>query len=516
MTDSTLSFIPIIHKDDDIYQMLSCFTILHSYTLKHNIKLILTPHHSNNMVQFSTLFNLSNMGIFDKKAKWQTQYLRSLFKSNINKNTLIICSEKDDTVNMVKRLTESIKPIYFNSKKEYIFIDVRQSALFYNDVNLINGCLGVINTHFSQYQLMVLCDKYQEIPVICHQPYILLHDLTFDNLKKILESCIGLIIPSETSLAWLLSFISDFKFAFCPSSVFVSERVTKYAVSELPRQIQDGPSFLLVKPVNGLCNRLRAIISCKILALKLRIPLLVYWTKTEGFDNSIWTDLFLPVRWFNFVSKKTWYKLEKSSFMLSDAIDKSNGCMTESISNVLKGWYGSRITMILSSDLRSLKGFLRHFPSYNEDYVSLFNSIKPAVYLQNKINDILSSLPSNTVGFHIRRGDAMNVSYKSFYEKTSDDYFKQKVDEVIQEGDSIYLSTDSQYMWDFFIHKYPHRVYGLMKEVWRNDKTLESDYKPFQHTAVIEIWVLRSLEKFYGTSYSSFSYHAGIKQNIIS
>lgn len=328
------------------------------------------------------------------------------------------------------------------------------------------------------------------------------------DISDLLVNCVGVIVVQTNTISWWVSILSSsVEWVISRPTILLPSTLKTLDISISTGGCRDG--FLIVRPVNGLCNRIRAMISCKILADKLRLPLFISWLPSDGFDDSKFEDLFELPEWVTLISGGSWYRLLKNkSVKILEDIDDGN--INNEIKKVFHGWYANRIIITLSVDLRTVKDFSRDFPNYEQDYIKWFNTLKPSTHLNNRILNITSSLPDNCVGIHIRRGDAMNVGYKDLYLKTNDQYFDIKIKEIIESGRSIYLSTDSKYIWDYYSHTYPKCVYGLSEGVWRADNGSAYAKKPNQEEAVIDLWVLRSLKTFYGTSHSSFSFHANI------
>lgn len=412
-------------------------------------------------------------------------------------DTIVVCRPSDTvTPEHLDLLLNSTTPLnipYLN--RNYIAIDLRRSVVPASAMSFFEEACRALD---PTAVLLVISDD-GELPLKvtnrvegCCQGY-----------REVIETCRGCIVFSEKEMTWWSMLLSPhMEWVLCPESVRVPSSIDKRSV-EIPAP-QKVEGFLLIRPVNGLCNRLRAIVSCSIAADYLKVPLLVFWSASPGFDDSSWEDLFEVPPWFRLVDEETYHRLLPTSVPLD--LDDCNGVLEDPVKKAFLGWSGNRLSSVLSIDLRSVGGLGRLISSsYAKDYERLFRTIRPCPRIQKRVDQILTKLPASTCGVHIRRGDALSVSYSHLYTRSSDEHFKTLISRNIDKH--IYLSTDSKELWDFYKNRYPGQITGQSDGVWRGSGSAD-DVKPGQAAAVVDLWVLRGLKEFHGTTFSSFSFHA--------
>ena len=153
-------------------------------------------------------------------------------------------------------------------------------------------------------------------------------------------------------------------------------------------------NFILLRPINGLCNRLRTIISFKILADYLKIPLYVYWSISNGFDNTNWNDIFINNNIFISINSNTWNYYRNITYHLDESYD---------INYILDNYNNlNGISCISSLDLKYLfVNILKLIPNYNELYLNYFNSLQLIENLNSQVIDYIDKLLKNIMNYFI-------------------------------------------------------------------------------------------------------------------
>ena len=213
---------------------------------------------------------------------------------------------------------------------------------------------------------------------------------------------------------------------------------------------KDNMSDIVVQPLGGLCNRMRAIVGAASLAKKMQKRLQVIWTQ-DSMLNARFDDLFEPIPYpvmecnLNSVHYKLvfhWYRDVHRYMMLDD----------EWISKRARGREYAEWKHEVEGKNLFLRTGLDIF--FNGDY-SIF---RPKTSVLESLNNV--SCDENTIGLHIRRTDN-DKAIK--YSPTS--LFFDKVEEELSLNPQtrFYLATDDPQEEKAFVKKFGDRIliYGL-------------------------------------------------------
>ena len=242
--------------------------------------------------------------------------------------------------------------------------------------------------------------------------------------------------------------------------------------------------MLIIQPIGGLCNRMRAINSARILAEKRGDFLIVLWFENAEL-NCPFEELFKSSPFFKVINfrknwniRKLWYRLT-CQFISNMEIGahKSEGVLFPDFEATLK-----KRCYIATEE--------HFFPCHEYDY------FVPTKLLQNKINELIFSLGDYAVGVHIRRTDNLPAISKS----STDAFIKCMEDELkINPATVFYIATDDS-SEEARLREYfrGHIASNECRDLSRNTAAGIKD-------ALLDLYCLASTNKIIGSYYSSFT-----------
>jgi hypothetical protein len=153
----------------------------------------------------------------------------------------------------------------------------------------------------------------------------------------------------------------------------------------------------------------------------------------------------------------------------------------------------------------------KHFKEQNV----LYSLLKPVKSIQDKITQISSRFDSNTVGVHVRRGDAWNSKTKDKFKVSDDDSFFNLMDKEINQNPEVvfFLATDSKETSEKFLNKYADRMIRDEEKIYFNS-VCQHQPKYNQDYAVVDLFLLSKTNKIIGSNWSSFSHLSSKISNI--
>lgn len=245
-------------------------------------------------------------------------------------------------------------------------------------------------------------------------------------------------------------------------------------------------SDIVVQPLGGLCNRMRAIVGAASLAQKMQKKLQVLWTQDSTL-NARFDELFESIPYpvkeckSNSVHFKLlfhWYRDVHRYMMLDD----------QWISQHARGREYAEWKNEVEGKNLFLQTGLDIF--FDGDY-SIFKA-KPSVI--ESLNNVRCD--ENTIGLHIRRADNANAVK---FSPTS--LFFDKVEEELSLNPQtkFYLATDDPQEENVFVGKFGNKILIYRKHsLDRNNPVAIKD-------ALVDLYNLSHCRKIYGSFWSSFS-----------
>jgi hypothetical protein len=269
---------------------------------------------------------------------------------------------------------------------------------------------------------------------------------------------------------------------------------------------------IYVKVQNGLANRLRTIDSFYGLSKSFNKNLFVCWAPGPGWSDEHFTDLFTNQE-INFISNEEYSLISDSLFNLESSIIKSDDRLSyvffESEANIYRKIMTENLCYSGDSCLEYM------MPNYFKQQNLLYSLLRPVNIIQDKITQISRKFDSNTVGVHVRRGDALNSITKDQFKVSDDDSFFNLMDQEINKNYAVafFLSTDSKETNEKFLKKYEDRIIHNEEKTFFNS-ICQYQPKYNQDDAVIDLFLLSKTNKIIGSNWSSFSYLSSKMSNI--
>jgi hypothetical protein len=269
---------------------------------------------------------------------------------------------------------------------------------------------------------------------------------------------------------------------------------------------------IYVKVENGLANRLRTIDSFYGFSKSLSKNLSVCWEPGPGWSDDHFTDLFVNQE-INFISSKEYSVVADRTFNLQSSIRKSDDRLSYVFSEPYADTYRKIITENLCYSGDSCLEYM--MPDYFKEQNLFYSLLRPVKIIQDKITQISSKFDSNTVGVHVRRGDAWNSKTKDQFKISDDDSFFTLMDKEINKNPAVgfFLSTDSEETNEKFLKKYKDRIIHNEKKIYYNS-ICQYQPKYNQDDAVTDLFLLSKTNKIIGSNWSSFSYLSSRISNI--
>lgn len=242
--------------------------------------------------------------------------------------------------------------------------------------------------------------------------------------------------------------------------------------------------MIIIQPIGGLCNRMRAINSAYMLAKERGDSLTVIWFNNPEL-NCPFHELFLPNANLKVVDiyskwnlKKLWYQL-CFSFVSNEAIKthKGDGLLDEAYRK------GLPKNIYIATE--------EHFYPCHE-----YDLFIPTKVLQAQINKLTHAFGSHPVGVHIRRTDN-----KPAIDKSSTNAFVQAMKKELEAfpDTMFYLATDDLSEEEQLREIFPDRIISNEnRDLSRNSVSGIKD-------ALVDLWCLSNTAMIIGSYFSSFT-----------
>jgi hypothetical protein len=262
---------------------------------------------------------------------------------------------------------------------------------------------------------------------------------------------------------------------------------------------------IFIKVKNGLANRLRTINSFYDFAKKQHKRLCVCWAAGPGFSDDHFEDLFEKIKGIDFISEEEYKSLTDDILKLDQAIckDEENGNFYQ-----FKKPCGEIIEKLIS-DSFSYHGdsCLEYMlPSTFMCENKFFKLLFPKKEIQDVIDQVSKKFSENTIGIHIRRGDAWLSPWKQYFKKSTDKAFIELMKEELKKNKNtvFFLSTDSIETNNNFKNIFKDKIIYNEQKSFFNSSDIHEE-KPYQKDAAIDLLLLSKTNKIIGTNWSSFS-----------
>jgi len=283
---------------------------------------------------------------------------------------------------------------------------------------------------------------------------------------------------------------------------------------------------IYLKPVGGLCNRIRVIDSAILVANESRKRLVVIWEKNaslncaynELFQSSPafdlietksfrgWSFPYYPDRSPTSLAKRTLFRLTRSRLGLNsscfydqlvDKLDALRPVTPEKYRNLDE--FDEHTYDVFSSVAEQLKENTTSYlsacwrivdkPGYHETF-------KPVTAIATKVEQITQRFTDQTFGVHIRGTDAETSKRYS-----SVAAFHREIEETIAAvpDATFFLASDEPAIKQRLIDKYPARMFFL------NQTSYGRNSPKNIHNALVDLLCLASTRTVFGSYFSTFS-----------
>lgn len=266
-------------------------------------------------------------------------------------------------------------------------------------------------------------------------------------------------------------------------------------------------SMLVINPIGGLGNRMRAIASGISLAIELGCDYKIVWLRNWEL-NARFEDVFLASTEFR---NKIEYPGSLAYSLLYSCPRKQNGYISAITLRRFGLWLTDQFPDFsettdnqemfkrnVQQALRSgrncyIQAGTEFYPYSDEFYRSLFC---PNQEISRRVEEEVSKLGNCRYGMHIRRTDNIESILHSPI-----NLFEDKIRDLLeaQPEAKIYLASDSEEVKDELVRKFPGVVF--------TSRSAQADRASVEgiKDAVVEMYTLAASKTIFGSWYSSFS-----------
>lgn len=266
-----------------------------------------------------------------------------------------------------------------------------------------------------------------------------------------------------------------------------------------------GVESIVLVPLGGLCNRLRAMFSTIKMARDCNVPLQIVWLRDAGL-NARFSDLFVPFSGDHDISVTihdscAWYRygVSRRRNLFLPALWQSlafNAVLTEANLASLTG--KSLSDASLSATIRNqlsgrvlIQTGLGFYPCNDGE---LFRLLEPSPEVRLLIEARQKMITPHTVGLHIRRADNVQSITHSPLKA-----FEEVMEKHLQRDSHtrFYIASDDSSVISSLASRFPSCT-------WTESTPTRSTVIGMQE-AVAELYTLIACPRFYGSYWSSFS-----------
>ena len=236
-----------------------------------------------------------------------------------------------------------------------------------------------------------------------------------------------------------------------------------------------------LRPCSGLCNRLRAMNGAYWLARRLGCRLNVFW-RVDDSMNTRFSELFEVPEDMSLIEMKPESYFSRGLFSwlnpFANPVDDRERFVRRVVAS--KGWGPWALT---------------EYAEFYRDEFSSYSWLRPVATLQKQIDEFRLKLGDSPIGVHIRRTDnEMSIKYSPLI------LFEEKIREELEKNprQKFFLATDDV--------PTKSRLLDLFGDIilTRQDIAVREAENGVRDAAV-DLILLASCSKLYGSYYSSFS-----------
>lgn len=270
---------------------------------------------------------------------------------------------------------------------------------------------------------------------------------------------------------------------------------------------EDLSKFIYLKPTNGLANRLFCISSFLDFAKKFEFKkTFICWKESQGFSNEKFGDLFdiemiLDQNNIEFISEETYNDACDKYFILDESINQDQYTLEYSFK-----YDKHDITQHITNNTFCYSWFscIHYFiPDIIKPTHNFIKSLNVSDLVMSRLLTRLSGeILQDTVGVHIRRGDAMKTPYCYEYNRSSDQSFINTINNSTTK--TFFLATDCIKTQNKVIKSCPNKKFVIYNKEFNSTDLIETDNKPNQLDAVAEMFLLSRTKEILGSRFSTF------------
>lgn len=270
---------------------------------------------------------------------------------------------------------------------------------------------------------------------------------------------------------------------------------------------KDHSKFIYLKPTNGLANRLFCISSFLDFAKKFHFnKTYVCWKESQGFSYEKFADLFdiemsLDQNNIEFISEEVYNDACDKHFVLDESINQDHYTLEYSFKydkyDIIQHITNNTFCY---SWFSSIHYFLPGIIKPTHDFIK---GLRVSDLVMSRLLTRLSGeIPQNSVGVHIRRGDAIKTPYGYEYHRSSDQSFINTINNSTSK--TFFLATDCKKTQNKVIKSCPNKKFVVYNKEFNSIDLKETDNKPNQLDAVAEMFLLSQTKEVLGTRFSTF------------
>ena len=276
------------------------------------------------------------------------------------------------------------------------------------------------------------------------------------------------------------------------------------------------PGKLVIRPINGLCNRLGVVSSFAVLARRSGRQLTVCWTTSRGWSDEKLEDLFEngfvyasegEFAFSNAVGVRLHEQLGVRGVggvdeVWSASAGEAFAAVFDAAAHPVIAYHGYR----RCQDLIPPESRRRLLPRFERDYAAELRRWRPIDPIQTQVDELASKFDDHTVGVHIRRGDAAtHPRTVNQYGRSSDAAFMAAMDRIRKRRPetSFFLATDCPETEQRFLERYGEAI--LSNPAKRFVPSIYGAPKENQYDAVVDLFTLARSQRLLGSYYSTFS-----------
>lgn len=286
--------------------------------------------------------------------------------------------------------------------------------------------------------------------------------------------------------------------------------------------------WFVIKPINGLANRIRFMISSLAVGHYFKYRCFLSWMPSHGFDDTKFESLFdlqfLKQYNLTLINSVQFDILNKNAFKIDEHIpgilnglgnnNYNNGfnCLIE-----IKHLQQNPVMSITGSN--SLVYIFEYFPQFQtikEYIVNKFTQILTQLKPNSSIMDTLTQIDSvNTYGLHIRRGETYNFDLSRI------GYFLNLIQTILyyEPLAKFFIATNDQYTLEFLKEQLPnksiiHQPKQFLEKIdWNHSYLNNARPNGSSIESLRDLWSLSHCKKIFGSNESSFSLMASMWQS---